>query len=38
LIDLSLMSGDKDWFLHLTEDLKVLDELEAASDSQYIPH
>jgi IDEAL domain len=38
LIDLSLMSGDKDWFLHLTENLKVLDELEAASDSQYIPH
>lgn len=38
LIDLSLISGDKDWFLQLTEDLKELDELESESSTAYIPN
>lgn len=38
LIDLSLISGDKDWFLHLTEELKILDEMESESNTEYIPN
>jgi len=38
LIDLSLISGDKDWFLQLTEELKILDEMESESNTEYIPN
>jgi hypothetical protein len=38
LIDLSLISGDKDWFFQLTEELKILDEMESESNTEYIPN